>query len=182
MNIEYVGRNIEIDDRVREFAEDKIDKVLKFVEEPVEIHLALELVRHRHIAELRVSHRHGDVQAREETDQLLDAINLAVEKAEKQARRSRKKFKDRKRRGPRNHEAVPHWPIDVLERSSLGAGKPRIIKSSLLQIKPMSIEEAALQLEGSDHEFVVFRDAETQQVSVLYKRRDSNYGLIAPEF
>ncbi len=57
----------------------------------------------------------------------------------------------------------------------------RVIKSSLLQIKPMTIEEAALQLEGSKNDFVVFRDAVNDRVSVLYKRRDDNYGLIAPE-
>jgi putative sigma-54 modulation protein len=62
-----------------------------------------------------------------------------------------------------------------------GTGR-RVIKRSVLSIKPMSVEEAALQLEGSTNDFVVFKDALSEQVSVLYKRRDANYGLISPEF
>jgi len=70
-----------------------------------------------------------------------------------------------------------------VERESVGSGQqPRIIKTSLLQIKPMSIEEAALRIDDSKNEFIVFRDAETDRVSVLYKRKDDHYGLIAPEF
>jgi putative sigma-54 modulation protein len=75
-----------------------------------------------------------------------------------------------------------HWPIDVIERTSLEGGGARVIKTSKLPIKPMSIEEAALLLDASKHDFVVFRDSESERVSVLYKRRDQNYGLIAPEF
>jgi putative sigma-54 modulation protein len=69
-----------------------------------------------------------------------------------------------------------------VEGGSLRGGEGRrVIKSGSLRIKPMSIEEAALQLEGSRNEFIVFRDADTEKVSVLYKRKDDNYGLIAPE-
>ncbi|HXO21761.1 MAG TPA: sigma 54 modulation/S30EA ribosomal C-terminal domain-containing protein, partial [Thermoanaerobaculia bacterium] len=75
------------------------------------------------------------------------------------------------------------WPIEVLDRESVTAGStPRIVQSSHLQIKPMTIEEAALQLEDSEQGFVVFRDSTSDRLSVLYKRKDDNYGLIAPEF
>jgi putative sigma-54 modulation protein len=73
--------------------------------------------------------------------------------------------------------------MEVHERDSVGSGsKPRIVKSTLLTIKPMTVDEAALQLEGSKNDFVVFRDSASERVAVLYKRRDQNYGLIAPEF
>jgi putative sigma-54 modulation protein len=57
-----------------------------------------------------------------------------------------------------------------------------VIRNTRLQIKPMSIEEAALQLDGAKNDFVVFRDATSDRISVLYKRKDDNYGLIAPDF
>jgi putative sigma-54 modulation protein len=181
VNIEYVGRNYDVDGQVRRFTEDKLGKVLKFLEEPVEVHVTLESNKHRYVVELRLSHRHGTLQAREETDQLLDGIGMAVDRAEKQVRRGRKKLIDKRRRAQRA-ERNGNWPVEVVERSSVGAGSsPRIIKSSLLQIKPMSIEEAALALDGAKNDFIVFRDAETDRVSVLYKRKDENYGLIAPE-
>jgi putative sigma-54 modulation protein len=181
MKIEYVARSYSPDESMRRYAEDKLRKLLKFLEEPIEVHATLETEKHHAIAELQVSHRYGTLQARESADQMLDAVNSAVDKVEKQARRTRKKFMDRRRRAQRETNGH-HWPIDVIERASVGAGEARVIRSSKLPIKPMSIEEAALELDGSEHDFVVFRDSDNERVSVLYKRRDDNYGLIAPEF
>ncbi len=181
MNIEYVGRNYRVDDQMRRYTEDKLSKLVKFVEAPVEVRVALEQEKHRHIADLHIAHRFGVLQAKEETGDMYDAINLAVDKVERQARRARNKFRDRKRRADRLNGQ--QWPVEVLERTSIGAGSPpRVIKASFLRIKPMTIEEAALELEKSKNDFLVFRDSASDRISVLYKRRDSNYGLIAPEF
>ncbi len=181
MNIEFSTRNFKANDRVREYASGKLGKVAKFVEEPVEARVTLESEKHRRIAEIHLSHRFGVLQAAEETGNMLDAINLAVDKIEKQARRSRKKHKDKRRRADRRNGAHA-WPVSVVERESVGAPRgPKIVKSSELPIKPMSLEEAALELEGSKNEFIVFRDATSDRVSVLYRRRDNDYGLIAPD-
>jgi putative sigma-54 modulation protein len=179
MKIEYVARNYTLHDRVRDYAEERLPKVLKFLEEPVDVRVTLEVEKHRHHAELHIAHRLGIVQAKEEASDMFEALHAAVEKAEKQARRGRKKLTDRKRR---EGAEVNHWPVEVVDAVSLReTGGPRIIRSSNLHIKPMSIEEAALQLNGSKNEFIVFRDSGSNRVSVLYKRKDSNYGLIAPE-
>ncbi|MDH3745598.1 MAG: ribosome-associated translation inhibitor RaiA [Acidobacteriota bacterium] len=182
MNIEISTRNFKANDRVREYATDKLSKVSKFVNEPVEARVTLEAEKHRKIADVHVAHRHGVLQATEQTDNMLDAINLAVDKIEKQARRSREKHKDKRRRADRRNGANS-WPVSVVDRSSVGGTEgPKVVKSSELPIKPMSLEEAALELEGSKNEFIVFRDSASEQVSVLYRREDNNYGLIAPEF
>lgn len=184
MNIDYVGRNVEIDDRIRSFTERKLaKKVTKFLQEPVEIRVTLETEKHRSIADLHISHKHGVLQATEETGDLYEAVNQAVDKVEKQARRSKNRAIDRRRRADRETTNGKRWPVEVLARESLAAGaSPRIIKTTHLPIKPMSIEEAALWLEQGKNEFVVFRDAGNDRVSVLYKRKDNDYGLIAPEF
>lgn len=184
MNIDYVGRNVEIDDRIRSFTERKLGmKVTKFLQDPVEIRVILETEKHRNIADLHISHKHGVLQATEETSDLYEAINQAVDKVEKQARRSKNRAIDRRRRADRETTNGQRWPLEVLARESLAAGSiPRIIKTTHLPIKPMSIEEAALWLEQGKNEFVVFRDSGNERVSVLYKRKDNNYGLIAPEF
>lgn len=179
MNIEYVGRNYSVDDQIREYAEDLLPKITKFLDEPVDVRVTLEVEKRRHVVDVHVAHKLGVLQSREESGDMYDALHAAMEKAEKQARRARKKLTDRKRKGSNN---VPDWPVDVVDRASLGGGDtPRIIRSSRLHIKPMSIEEAALQLDGSKNEFIVFRDAASNKVNVLYKRKDDNYGLIAPE-
>ena len=183
MHIEYQARNYPLDDDIREYTANKLAKAFKFLEEPIEVRVLLEIKKHRNIADIHVSHRFGVVQAAEETGEMRDSINVAVDKIGKQARRSREKHQDRRRRADRkNGGEWAEWPVDVLERGSVAADEaPRIIKSSVLSIKPMSLDEAALQLESSKNGFVVFRDAGNDQINVLYKRRDDNYGLISPE-
>ena len=183
MKTEYFARNYALDDQVRRYASEKLKKLSKFLDDPVEARVTLETERRQFVAELQVSHRHGTHVARETADQMLDAINAAVDKLETQAERGRKKHKDRRRRAQRQVTNGSHWPEEVIAHESLGGGSAsrRVIESGRIEIKPMSIEEAALALEGSsDREFVVFRDMDTDRVSVLYRRRDQNYGLIAP--
>lgn len=179
MHIDYVARNFELDETLREYAASKLGKLSRFLDDPVEVKVTLVQEKYRQIAELHVAHRHGLLQAVGETEEMRDTINLVVDKLEKQARRSRKKFKDKRRRADRgsgHHE----WPVDVLEQGSLSESRPRIIESGTLNIKPMNVEEASLQLEQAINGFVVFRDTRTDRVCLLYKRRDSNYGLISP--
>lgn len=181
MNVEFFARNYPLDDRIRSHAEGKLEKVSRFLEAPVDVRVTLEVEKHRHIADLHLAHRFGVLQAHEETADMYEAVGQAVDKLERQARKSRKKAEDKRRRAGRDEEA--NWPVEVLDRESVGdGGEPRIIRRNILTIKPMSIEEAALQLESSRNEFLVFRDSASDRVSVLYRRRDRNYGLIAPEF
>jgi putative sigma-54 modulation protein len=181
MQIDYTCRNVHLDDRLRGLIEQKLQKVMKFAEEPIEVKVILDVEKHRHIAELHITHRLGLTQAAEENDGgLLEAVNLAVDKAEKQLRRSRKKLVDKRRRAGRTNGH--RWPMEVLERSSVGGGgPPRIVELTYVEIKPMTIEEAAIELETAEHGFVVFRDSLSDRLNVLFRRRDQNYGLIAPE-
>ena len=182
MNIEYVGRHVQLDERIRSRAAEKLAKVAKFLKEPIEVHVTLETEKTRQIAELRVSHLHGSLLARNEGHDLMDALDSAIEALEEQARRGRKRASDKRRREGRSAAARRDWPMDVLLRESVGHGEtPRVVKSSVLEIKPLTIDEAAATLESTNHEFVVFRDAGSEKVNVLYRRRDGNYGLISPE-
>lgn len=180
MNIDYVARNLELDTKIREFTADKLQKVGKFLDDPVDVRVTFEQEKHRCSADLHITHRFGLIQANEETDDIFDAVNLAVDKAEKQARRSRKKFRDKRRKADRSNGS--HWPVEVVDEASVGLGTdPRIVESNTLSIKPMSLDEAAIRLEESDYGFVVFRNSTNDQVNVLYRRKDKNYGLISPE-
>lgn len=182
MNVEFTGRHFRVRDDIRTLVEGKLERVATFIDEPIETRVVLEADKRRRIAELVVNHRHGTLTATEEAEQMEDAIHAAAEKVEKQARRARKKFSDTRRRKQRQAEEAGHWPLEVLTPSSVDEGAvPAVIKTSRLSIKPMSLDEAALQLKDSKNEFFVFLDSATEKVSVLYRRRDQNYGLIAPE-
>ncbi len=187
MKVDYTCRHYHLDDRTKEYTESKLAKLVKFLEEPIDVRVIFEVEKHNHKknghkAEVHVAHRHGVLTAEDEAQEVLDAIHQAVGKLEKQARRSHQKHTDKKRRAGRNNGDLRHWPLDVLEAGSVQPGEqPRVVKQTLLPIKPMTVDEAAIQLETSKNEFFVFLDSVTDRVSVLYKRRDSNYGLIAPE-
>jgi putative sigma-54 modulation protein len=183
MNIEYVGRTHDIDDRLRELAEEKLKKLGRFLAEPVEARIELAVEKHRQVIDLHVSHRSGTLHANHEGHDLRETLTEALDSIQNQAQRGRKRDMDKRRRASRSAEQESHWPVEVLDKGSVKGGEqPRVIKSSRIQIKPMSIEEAALSLEDSEHDFVVFRDSLTDRVNVLFRRKDQHYGLIAPEF
>lgn len=182
MQIDFTGRHYEVDDSIKEFAEKRLHGLGKFVEEPVGIQVVLETEKNRQIADLHVIHRMGSLKATEVADEMRDAVHAAIEKAKKQARRSRKKFMDKRRRARRDTD-VQHWPLEVIATESLSNDSgPRVVKTTTLPIKPMSIDEAATELESSKNDFFVFMDSASERVSVLYRRKDNHLGLIAPEF
>lgn len=119
MKIDYVVKNCELTDRIKSHAEKKLRKVAKFLEEPVDVRVTLAQEKNRNGAEVHVAHRFGVVQAKEETDDLLDAINASVDKVEKQVRRARKKFIDKRRRASRQ---PGQRPAEVVGRKSVGQG------------------------------------------------------------
>jgi putative sigma-54 modulation protein len=180
MKIETIGRNVAVDDRLRGYVERKVGRLKKFLEEPVEIRVTFSATRHRHSAELHIAHRLGVLQATEETDgNLREAADRVLDTVGEQARRAHQKLVDKRRREGRDGHP---WPLSILEPASVRSGAaPRILETAELAIKPMTVEEAALALETSEHGFVVFRDAASERIQVLYKRKDESYGLIAPE-
>jgi putative sigma-54 modulation protein len=183
MKTEIIGRNTPIDDRLRGLVEKKLAKLDKFLDGPVEARVTLTAEKHSHLAELHVTHRGGVLQGTEETDgSFQEAVQRAVAKVEEAARRTHQKTVDKRRRPADRGDRGQRWPIEVLEQDSVGEGRaPRVIETSHLAIKPMTLDEAALELDVSEHGFVVFRDAASDRLSVLYKRKDQHYGLIAPE-
>jgi len=185
MQIEFSVRHSALDEAARSWIEERIGRATRFLREPVEVRVAVDGTagdKHLVSAEAHVAHRHGDLHARAEHVDLREALAEVASAIEKQARRSRKRAVDRRRRASREAAASRQWPVEILERESLRAGGvPRIVRSSSFSIEPMTLDQAALRLEASRNEFVVFLDSDRDRVSVLYKRRDDDYGLIAPD-
>lgn len=185
MHVEYQGKGLTITDDTRAFADKKLAKVLKFLEEPIEARATFEADKHHKlVVDLHLTHRHGVIQAEEAgAGSPEEAINGVVAKAEKQARRARKKFMDTRRRADRALWPATEWEVEVLDGASLqGGATPRVVRVHHFDIKPMTVEEASLSLlDGAKNDFVVFRHASTDRVNVLYRRRDGDFGLIVPE-
>lgn len=182
------GRNFEVTPDIRALIEKKLTKIQdRLFNDVIEVRCVLQVEKYRNICEILVVGKDHDAKAVQESDESMpDAINAALDHLKRQAQKNRKKIRDHHRKdGNSVKSSVTEWAVQVLEPGQLREegdhNRPRIIKTNNLPIRPMSIEEAALRLEDSKNEFIVFRDLDSDRISVMYKRRDSNLGLIAPE-
>jgi putative sigma-54 modulation protein len=200
MQITVTFRHIEATEALRRHAEKRVRHVAKYVHQLLDAHVILSVVKRRHIAEMVLTADRATLKATEETDDLYSAIDLATEKLAQQARRHTGKLKSHKvavpRRGSRKvpagrkaESAVPEpvqvrgsLRMDVLRADTFARRNgPEIIRSKSLPVKPMSIEEAVMQMDLMSSDFLVFRNAANQGVAVVYRRKDGHYGLIEPE-
>jgi putative sigma-54 modulation protein len=186
MATEISGRNYDIPADVREMVEKKLAKIQeKLFDDVIDVRVVLQVEKYRNICEILIVGKEHDVKTVQESDESMQAaVNSALDHLKRQAQKNRKKIRDH-HRDTKGKNAVTDWTINVLEPAQLRmteARTPRIVKTNNIAIRPMSIEEAALRLDDSKNEFIVFRDIDTDKVSVIYKRRDSNLGLISPEF
>ena len=189
MATEITGRNYEIPPDVRAMVEKKLAKIQeKLFSDVIDVRVVLQVEKYRNICEILIKGKEHDVKSVQESDESMqDAVNSALDHIKRQAQKNRKKIRDHHRKEGNGRKAdVDAWAVQVLEPGNLREtgdhNRPRIVKTNNLPIRPMSIEEAALRLDDSKNEFIVFRDIDTDKVSVIYKRRDSNLGLISPEF
>lgn len=187
MRLQVKGKNVSVNPEIQEYAEQKLHKIERHLhDEATQVELELSVEKNPSIAESQVAEAtiwtKGPVlRARESSRDMRAAIDLLVDKLERQAKRYREKRQRKhiaRQRRPRDEPS-----IDIgasLDGDEKRADEPLIVKTKQFAVKPMSAEEAALQLELIGHDFFVFRNDDSEEVNVLYRRRDGNYGLIEP--
>jgi putative sigma-54 modulation protein len=173
MKIEFTGRQTEIPDDVRRLAERKLHKLGRLLPAVTRAHVVLAADKHRQVAEVSVHSRGMDLSAVAVTNDASLSVSGALDKLLRQAQRQRAKRRERK------GAASPRLLAPAPERGRDGA--PRVVRTRRAAVKPMSLDEAVLELEGSREGVFVFRDASTEGVRVLFRRRDGHLGLIEPE-
>lgn len=183
MELTVTGRNLPVTDALKEHAERKLAK-LERVLPPwdsatrVELELFVERnrsVERRQVAEATVRTKGPILRAQEHAEDMYVAIDHVVHKLERQATKYRERRKaHRDPHGAHPEPAVPEAESEAVEEA------PRVVKRKRFDMKPMMLEDAALQLEMLNHDFYVFLDADSDSVSVIYRRADGNLGLIAP--
>jgi len=179
MRIEFTGRQTEVPKELRQLAERKLQKLAKVLHGITNVHVVLSADKHRQIAEVTVHSSHLDLTAAEESGDFGSSLATVVEKLTRQAQRHLGKLRERKRRAPARATAL--WSGVLASAATSEDRGPRVIRSRRFVAKPMTVDEAALEVQRADDGFLVFRDATTERVSVLYRRRDGNLGLIEPE-
>ena len=180
MSLDITGRHIEITEPLRKFATDRLERLRGIVDEILETHFILTVEKHqRHIAEVNIKTRHDFYHGEEVSTDMYTSIAAVLDKVEKQILRDKGKISARKRRG-NGAEVVTTASVKEVEET-LGENLPRIIRSHEVAAKPMSVDDAAVEVGGSSNDFLVFRNAVTERLNVVYKRKDGNIGWIEPE-
>jgi putative sigma-54 modulation protein len=180
MNIDFTGRKIEVTPALKKFTSQKLAKLERLLDGIIEAHVILRVEKHRHNAEMIVHSRHATLSGSETTEDLYASIGKVIGKLERQAKKHKDKFSWGKTK-PRGKTTIRRG-IEPEERVGPPlASEPRVVRTRSYEVKPMGLDEAVLQAQSSGFSFLVFRDASSQRVNVLYRRNDGNFGLIEPE-
>lgn len=179
MQILISGKNIQLTDALKEYVEEKIGRISKYFDSILEVDVTLSVMKssvpeQSKCAEVILFSSGVTMHAKEQHSDMYAAIDLVSDKIERQVKKHKEKLQTRSKKDNSKFEAM-HSLLSVEETDS-----PRIIRSSKFGIKPMYLEEAAEQLKILQQEFYVFSNANTEEVNVIYRRKDGNFGLIEP--
>lgn len=178
MKVSVTFRKIAPSDHIRQYAENKLDRLDKYLETAAEAHVVLSVEKFRHTADITLSSDGLRIKGVEETEDMYSAIDLVMDKIEKQIRRQLDKRKTRK-----SHDNIKslNFQMNVVNaESSTSDEEPSIVKTKQIQTKPMDVDEAIMQLELVKNDFLVFTNARSKEVNVLYRRKDGQLSIIEP--
>ncbi len=178
MQIATTFRHMEPSDALKSYAEEKLERVKKYIDEPIVAQVYLTVEKIRHIVEITLNARGITIKASEATNDMYAAIDAVVDKMERQLRRYKERLKDHKPSA--DNRSRQGQKTIVTAESVEQQQEPVVIRSEPISIKPMSVDEAVMQMDLMHKDFLVFTDASTEGINVIYRRKDGNYGLIEP--
>jgi len=181
MKILIKSRHIEIPSEIKQAIEQKIQKALKNIKgDVIEVNVEVTGEKSREAIEINVLTNYTTFRCMEETHDLQLSVDRALDVLERQIRKNKGRFRDKRRK----HKSERFDTSELQEDTDdhLGISDDEIVKTNKFASKPMSIYEASMQLKLSDDHFLVFANSQTNEVNVLYKRKDGKIGHIEPDF
>ena len=175
MQTSVTFKNIDPSDHLKAYVSDKLDRFDKYLDNPAEANVVLAVEKFRHIAEINIAGDRLTIVGSEETNDMYSAIDMALDKLETQIKKSKQKIRERRLASKNRNRSL----LDVADNLP-DEDAERQIKIRNIEYKPMDIEEAVLQMDLIEDNFLVFTNARNDQINVLYRRRDGHYGLIQP--
>jgi putative sigma-54 modulation protein len=180
MQVAATFRHMEVSAPVRDYLEEKLGRVMKYIDEPIDAQAVLSVEKKiRHRAEVTLLAKGITIKATETTNDMYAAIDSVVDKIERQLKRYKERLKRHKPMTGKERQVLK----SVLQADSIDdmAPEPIIVRSHSFSVKPMSVEEAVMQMDLLHKDFLVFTDDRTEEINVVYRRNDGNYGLISPQ-
>lgn len=171
MNINVRGKHIDVTPALREHVEKRLGRVTRFFEHLREVNVVLKVEKERHIIEVTIPINGITLRGEEASTDMYASIDMVVDKLEKQLSKHKEKLKAYR---------VTAFKDELIPAYTGGETEDRLVKTKQFRVKPMEVEEAILQMNLLGHDFYVFSNADTEQVNVLYRRKDGDYGLLEP--
>ncbi len=178
MQVMTTFRHMEQSEALKAYVEEKLERVNKYIDEPISAQVYFSVEKIRHIVEIVITGRGITTKASEATNDMYAAVDMVLDKIERQLKRYKEKLKDHKPGSSSNGRTVSK---KILKAESLESSpEPVVITTKTETAKPMAVEEAVMQMDLLHKDFLVFTDAGSGEINVLYRRKDGNFGLIEP--
>ncbi len=174
MQTSVTFKNLDPSDHLKTYVSEKLNRLDKFLYNPAEASVVLSVEKFRHIAEINIVGDRLIINGKEETEDMYSAIDMTLNKIEKQIKKSKQKVRERRAGKGRGKAGMPGEAMMVEDEVE----KQVVVKN--IDYKPMDTDEAIMQMELVDNNFLVFTNARSGRVNVLYRRKDGNFGLIQP--
>jgi len=176
MNISFTFRNTDAEDWLKDYADKKLAKIQKYIDKPIDAQVILSVEKFRSVAEIKLLTKGIKLNGKEEAKEMALAIDKVVDKIERQIKKYKEKIRNHKDSTPKSED------MDLTETSyedeHEDEGQPRIVKTRRVVLKPMSVDDAMLEIEESKKNFIIYRDSFSEEVNLIYRRDDGNYALI----
>jgi putative sigma-54 modulation protein len=179
MEILVRGEKLKVTKAIQDYAKDKLSKINKYFGEAerVKAVVVVSAKGYKQKAEVTLPLKTVILRAEETREDLYAAIDVVVDKLERQIRKNKTKLQSKKLKD----KVSKDFMLDVIEDIKDEKNEDKIVKRKKIEVKPMSEEEAILQMELLEHQFYIFKDSETNNIAVVYKRKEGNYGIIESE-
>ncbi len=174
MKISVTFRNTEGEEWQREYVEERLKKLKKYIDNPVDARVILSVEKFRNTAEINLLANGLNINGKEEEKDMHLAIDNAIEKIERQLKKRKEKVRGFKINPERNGGFIGESPAEEGE----DANDSKVVESRSVVLTPMSIDDAVLEMETTKNRFVIYRDTSTENVNVIYRREDGKYGLL----
>ncbi len=173
MNTSVRFKNLEPSDALKSYVREKLDRMEKYFNGPAEASVVLSIEKFRHSAEINITGDRLAINGKEETEEMYSAIDMVLDKLEVQIKKNKQKSRDYRSKG----KSGPRESTPLPDEES---GQPRV-RIRHIEYKPMDVDEAVMQMDLIKDSFLVFTNARTETVNVLYRQKDGNFGLIQPQ-
>ena len=179
MQTSVTFKNLDSSDTLRSYVQEKLDRFDRLLDNPAEAKVVLSVEKFRHMAEINIMGDRLTINGKEETIDMYSAIDMALDKLEKQIKKNKQKIRNHRQGSRSEHREKLNLTEEVPEILSDEIAERQIVIKNI-DYKPMDIDEAALQMDLIPDNFIVFTNSRTNRVNVLYRRNDGDLGLIQP--